>query len=78
LQHKDSDVNNNNTMFEFTLENYEAIERILSKYPKESALSAVIPLLDLAQRQNDNWCVLASLSQRRLLTLLFAGFLLRR
>ncbi len=51
----DTVANNANTVFEFSPENYAAIDKILAKYPKESALSAVIPLLDLAQRQNDNW-----------------------
>jgi NADH:ubiquinone oxidoreductase subunit E len=78
LQHKDSDVNNNNTMFEFTPENYEAIETILAKYPKESALSAVIPLLDLAQRQNDNWCVFSSCLRRGVSPRVVSGFLWRR
>ncbi len=82
FQHKDSDVNNANTLFEFTPENYEAIERILAKYPKESALSAVIPLLDLAQRQNNNWCVglVVGIAVARLTLslLLCAGFRWRR
>ncbi len=55
LQHKDTDFNNANTPFDFTPENYALIDEILAKYPKNKALSAVIPLLDLAQRQNNNW-----------------------
>jgi NADH dehydrogenase (ubiquinone) flavoprotein 2 len=56
-------VNNDHTPFEFTKENYARIDEILGKYPKESALSAVIPLLDLAQRQNDNWLPLAAMNK---------------
>lgn len=41
--------------FAFTAENEEQIVRILAKYPKERKASAVMPLLDLAQRQHDNW-----------------------
>jgi NADH-quinone oxidoreductase E subunit len=41
--------------FEFTPENLEAAKRIVAKYPPGRQASAVLPLLDLAQRQHDNW-----------------------
>ena len=41
--------------FAFTAENQKAIKSILAKYPPENKASAVLPLLDLAQRQHDNW-----------------------
>ena len=41
--------------FAFTKENEAEIKKILAKYPKERQASAVMPLLDLAQRQHDNW-----------------------
>ena len=41
--------------FAFSAENEAQIERILAKYPDERKASAVMPLLDLAQRQHDNW-----------------------
>lgn len=41
--------------FEFIKENLSKIENILKKYPKEHQASAVLPLLDLAQRQNKGW-----------------------
>ena len=41
--------------FKFSRENEAEIKRILAKYPKGRQASAVMPLLDLAQRQNDNW-----------------------
>jgi len=41
--------------FEFTQENLEAAKRIIAKYPPGRQASAVLPLLDLAQRQHDNW-----------------------
>jgi NADH dehydrogenase (ubiquinone) flavoprotein 2 len=65
LQHKDSDVNNPSTVFEFSPENYVKIDEILAKFPANSAglLSAVIPLLDLAQRQNNNWLPLAAMNK---------------
>jgi len=47
--------------FEFTKENLVLAENILNKYPKERKKSAVMPLLYLAQNQNDNWIPLAAM-----------------
>lgn len=41
--------------FEFNEENKKKIENILNKYPQDRQKSAVMPLLDLAQRQNNNY-----------------------
>jgi len=41
--------------FAFTAENLEAAKAILAKYPEGREASATMPLLTLAQRQNDNW-----------------------
>jgi len=41
--------------FAFTKKNLAIIEGILKKYPEDRKTSAVLPLLDLAQRQNDGW-----------------------
>lgn len=41
--------------FEFSAANQKRIDEILKKYPQERKKSAVMPLLDLAQRQHDNW-----------------------
>jgi NADH-quinone oxidoreductase E subunit len=41
--------------FKFSVENEAEIRRIVKKYPKGRQASAVMPLLDLAQRQHDNW-----------------------
>jgi len=41
--------------FEFNTANQKRIQEILKKYPTERKKSAVMPLLDLAQRQHDNW-----------------------
>ena len=40
--------------FEFNAANEKRIQEILKKYPPERKKSAVMPLLDLAQRQHDN------------------------
>ena len=41
--------------FAFSKNNEAEIKRIIAKYPKGREASAVMPLLDLAQRQHDNW-----------------------
>ncbi|HJK87641.1 MAG TPA: NAD(P)H-dependent oxidoreductase subunit E [Candidatus Megaira endosymbiont of Hartmannula sinica] len=41
--------------FTFSEENLKKVTEILEKYPKERQKSAVIPLLDLAQRQNKGY-----------------------
>ena len=41
--------------FEFTAENLQLAQRIIARYPAGREASAVMPLLDLAQRQHDNW-----------------------
>ncbi len=41
--------------FEFNIENQKKVAEILAKYPQDRQKSAVMPLLDLAQRQNSNW-----------------------
>jgi NADH-quinone oxidoreductase subunit E/NADH dehydrogenase (ubiquinone) flavoprotein 2 len=38
--------------FEFSEENLSQIEKVFSKYPKENRQSALLPVLDIAQRQN--------------------------
>ena len=41
--------------FEFNAKNQKKVEQIIAKYPADRQKSAVMPLLDLAQRQNNNW-----------------------
>ena len=47
--------------FKFSEENMRKVEQILKKYPEKNKKSAVMPLLYLAQRQNDNWIPLAAM-----------------
>lgn len=47
--------------FKFTSENEKEVKRIIAKYPKGRQASAVMPLLDLAQRQHDNWIPIAAI-----------------
>jgi NADH-quinone oxidoreductase E subunit len=48
-------ANNQPDSFKFSKENEAEIKRIIAKYPKGRQASAVMPLLDLAQRQHENW-----------------------
>jgi NADH-quinone oxidoreductase E subunit len=41
--------------FAFTPENFEKAKAHIAKYPEGRQASAVLPLLDLAQRQHGNW-----------------------
>ena len=47
--------------FEFNSSSLEAANKIISKYPKGKQQSAVMALLYLAQKQNDNWIPLAAM-----------------
>ena len=42
-------------LFTFTPENLTRAQKIIAKYPEGRQASAVIPLLDIAQRQSGNW-----------------------
>tara|TARA_Y100000590_G_scaffold400327_1_gene484320 strand:- start:3748 stop:4356 length:609 start_codon:yes stop_codon:yes gene_type:complete len=47
--------------FEFSKENYEIVEKEIKKYPKNKKASAVLALLYLVQKQNDNWIPLVAI-----------------
>ncbi len=49
--------------FEFTPENLRAAEAHIAKYPPGRQASAVLPLLDLAQRQSGGWLPLAAMDR---------------
>ena len=46
---------NNDEIFEWSEDSFIKAEKIIKKYPVGKQQSAVIPLLDLAQRQNKGW-----------------------
>jgi NADH-quinone oxidoreductase E subunit len=52
---------NQPSSFEFSNENKIKIDEILKKYPDNKKKSAVMPLLYIAQRQNNNWIPLAAI-----------------
>ena len=45
----------NEDFFDWSEENFTKVSKIIKKYPSGKQQSAVIPLLDLAQRQNKGW-----------------------
>ena len=47
--------NINSNTFEWSEENFSKVKTIIEKYPCGKQQSAVIPVLDLAQRQNEGW-----------------------
>jgi len=53
--HRDTPYNNPKIPFEFNGENMKRAQEIISRYPPQYKKAAVIPLLDLGQRQNKGW-----------------------
>ena len=47
--------------FEFNSSSLEAANKIIANYPKGKQQSAVMALLYIAQRQNNNWIPLAAM-----------------
>lgn len=60
--HRDSPDNNPDTPFEFTPENLKRIDAIVANYPEGHKAAAVIPVLDLAQRQH-GWLPISAMNR---------------
>ncbi|GBG28217.1 NADH dehydrogenase ubiquinone flavoprotein 2, mitochondrial [Hondaea fermentalgiana] len=63
VEHTPVKGNKQDDYFDFTAENYERVATILAKYPANYKQSACIPLLDLAQRQNNNFLPVAAMNK---------------
>lgn len=61
--HRNTEDNNDDTPFEFTGENYQEIEKLLKKYPANYRESACIPVLFIAQKQNNNFLTLSAMNK---------------
>jgi len=61
--HKGTDENTEETYFDFTPENHDRAQKILSRYPENYKQAGIIPLLDLAQRQAGGWLPLAAMDK---------------
>ena len=59
--HRDTADNMEESPFEFTEESYAAIEDLLKKYPDNYKSSGVIPVLFIAQKQNNNFLTLSAM-----------------
>ncbi|KAK3085383.1 hypothetical protein FSP39_002530 [Pinctada imbricata] len=60
--HRDSPENNANTPFKFTDENLKRVDTIIKNYPEGHQAAAVIPVLDLAQRQH-GWLPISAMHE---------------
>lgn len=63
VQHRDVPGNKANDKFEFTSTNQSTIKKILAKFPNNYKQSAIIPLLVLAQEQNNNWLTIGAMNK---------------
>jgi len=55
--------NTEHVRFDFTEQNWAQAKVILAKYPEGYKRSAIMPLLDLAQRQNGGWLPLSAMNK---------------
>ena len=55
--------NFSNELFEWSEDNFKRVSEIIKKYPSSKQQSAVIPLLDIAQRQNAGWLSKSSIEK---------------
>lgn len=63
VQHRETDDNRSDAKWDFTSENHEKIKKILAKYPTNYKRSGIMPLLTLAQEQNQNWLPVAAMNR---------------
>lgn len=61
FSHRATKENSDSTLFEFSNENFKEVEKILAKYPPNWKRSAIIPLLTLAQKQDNNFLSLSAM-----------------
>uniref|UniRef100_A0A0M3HXB1 NADH dehydrogenase [ubiquinone] flavoprotein 2, mitochondrial n=1 Tax=Ascaris lumbricoides TaxID=6252 RepID=A0A0M3HXB1_ASCLU len=62
MVHRDTPENNVKTRFEFTPENLERIKAIMANYPEGHKVAALIPTLDIAQRQH-GWLPISAMHE---------------
>jgi len=60
--HRDTSYNNAAIPFSFTGEFVPEAQAIIKQYPPQYKKAAVIPLLHLAQKQNDNWLSISAMN----------------
>ncbi|EYC35306.1 hypothetical protein Y032_1081g3565, partial [Ancylostoma ceylanicum] len=62
MVHRDSDVNNTKVKFAFNEENKKRLDAIIANYPEGHKAAALIPALDLAQRQH-GWLPISAMHE---------------
>ncbi|KAF7233808.1 hypothetical protein EG68_10998 [Paragonimus skrjabini miyazakii] len=60
--HRDTSENNSSVPFEFTEENKKRLDAIISNYPPSHKSAAILPALDLAQRQH-GWLPISAMNK---------------
>ncbi|XP_076818581.1 NADH dehydrogenase [ubiquinone] flavoprotein 2, mitochondrial-like [Clavelina lepadiformis] len=60
--HVDTPENNSDITFDFTPENYKRIDAIMANYPEGHKVAAMMPILDVAQRQH-GWLPLSAMNK---------------
>jgi len=63
VQHRPDPRNPADAKWEFADSNADKVKEIMAKFPSNYKASAVMPLLTLAQEQNDNWLPLAAMNR---------------
>ena len=63
VNHRDTPNNLEETPFEFTQDNYTHIKELMARYPDNYKHSACLPMLTLAQKQNDNFLTLSAMNK---------------
>ncbi|KAK0545843.1 NADH:ubiquinone oxidoreductase 24 [Tilletia horrida] len=63
MVHRNTDYNNPSIPFSFNEANSKIAKDIISKYPPQYKKAAVIPLLDLGQRQNSGWTSISVMNE---------------
>lgn len=63
VNHRPTADNNESVPFDFTPENYKEVSTWLAKYPSNYKKSALLPVLFIAQKQNDNFLSLSAMKK---------------
>ncbi|CAI4233159.1 unnamed protein product [Auanema sp. JU1783] len=62
MVHRDTDANNLKVKFQFTEENIKRVDALMANYPEGHKAGALLPMLDLAQRQH-GWLPISAMHE---------------